>query len=162
MKASDNYRQKLRWPTNQSHIVWRCIPLDESRELFAGERAPFRWSKGAAPLVVIFTKRDGALVKETSQIVEQITKDSPEITVGRSAKKEARGRAQHLVTNRVNDLEGELRRLNPGDDAVAFLTTSKSVEAWSLDYLLVRRTCLGETALSEFNRALMGNHRSRK
>jgi hypothetical protein len=23
-----------------------CIPLDESRELFQGERAPFGWSKG--------------------------------------------------------------------------------------------------------------------
>ncbi|KAJ6478670.1 hypothetical protein DFH09DRAFT_501462 [Mycena vulgaris] len=108
----------------QLHAIWMCIPLDESRELFGGERAPFRWAKGAAPLIVIFTKRDGAVVKETSQIIDQITKDSPETTVGRSAKKEARERADRRVTNRVNELEGELRGVSPCDNIVAFLTTS--------------------------------------
>ncbi|KAJ6597756.1 hypothetical protein DFH09DRAFT_1071726 [Mycena vulgaris] len=101
-----------------------CIPLDESRELFEGERAPFRWPRGAAPLVVIFTKRDGAVIKETSQIIDRITNNSPEITIGRSAKKEARREADRLVTDRVNQLEEELRHLSPSNDALVFLTTS--------------------------------------
>ncbi|KAJ7225085.1 hypothetical protein C8J57DRAFT_1252932 [Mycena rebaudengoi] len=105
----------------QLHAIWMCIPLDESRELFKGERAPFRWSKGAVPLIVIFTKRDGAVFKETSKIIDQITKDSPGTTVSRTAKKEARGGADSIVTNRVNELEEELRHLN---DTLAFLTTS--------------------------------------
>ncbi|KAJ7900832.1 hypothetical protein B0H13DRAFT_2664081, partial [Mycena leptocephala] len=108
----------------QLHAIWMCVPLDESRELFEGEKAPFRWSKGAAPLVVIFTKRDGAVVKEISDIIDQLTKDSPEIAIGRSVKKEARGKADVKVTNRVNELEGELRALSLAGDAVAFLTTS--------------------------------------
>ncbi|KAJ6512350.1 hypothetical protein DFH09DRAFT_1333332 [Mycena vulgaris] len=108
----------------QLHAIWMCIPLDESRELFEGERAPFRWSRGAAPLVVIFTKRDGAVVKETSQIIDQITNSSPGITIGRSAKKEARQEADRLVTDRVNQLEEELRHWSPSNDALGFLTTS--------------------------------------
>ncbi|KAJ7765640.1 hypothetical protein B0H16DRAFT_1523788 [Mycena metata] len=108
----------------QLHAIWMCVPLDESRELFEGEKAPFRWSKGATPLVVIFTKRDGAVVKEMSDIIDQLMKDSPEVTVGRSVKKEARGKADVKVTNRVNELQGELRALSLADDAVAFLTTS--------------------------------------
>ncbi|KAJ7117056.1 hypothetical protein C8R44DRAFT_983340 [Mycena epipterygia] len=116
----------------QLHAIWMCIPLDESRELFEGERAAFRWSRGAAPLVVIFTKRDGAVVKETSRIIDQLTKDQPEITVTRSIKKEAREKADFEVTTRVNELEGELRCLSLADDAVAFLSTS-GMEAQTVD-----------------------------
>ncbi|KAJ6619226.1 hypothetical protein B0H10DRAFT_1189429 [Mycena sp. CBHHK59/15] len=108
----------------QLHAIWMCLPLDDSRELFETEREPFRWSKGAAPLVVIFTKRDGAVSKETSQIIDQIIKDSPESTVSRAVRKEARTKADFQVTNRVNEREGELRRLSLADDALAFLTTS--------------------------------------
>jgi hypothetical protein len=83
---------------------------------------------------VIFTKRDGAVVKEISDIIDQLTKDSPEIAIGRSVKKEARGKADVKVTNRVNELEGELRALSLAGDAVAFLTTSGM-------FSLVQRYC---------------------
>jgi hypothetical protein len=83
---------------------------------------------------VIFTKRDGAVAKETSHIIDQLTKDSSEITVGRSAKKEARRKADLEVTNRVNELEAELRGLGLANDTVAFLTTSGM-------FSLVQRCC---------------------
>jgi hypothetical protein len=124
-----------------SHVFFRmCVPLDESRELFQGERAPFGWSKGVgkmphtgvsfpldcdctiAPLVVIFTKRDGAALKETSRIIEQMTKDSSGTTISRSAKNRARGEADRLVTHRIHELEGELRDLSPHKDTLGFLT----------------------------------------
>ncbi|KAJ7118168.1 hypothetical protein C8R44DRAFT_790354, partial [Mycena epipterygia] len=117
---------------NQLHAIWMCIPLDESRELFEGESAVFRWLKGAVPLVVIFTKRDGAVVKQTSWIIDQLSKDHPEITVTRSVKKEAREKADLEVTTCVNKLEGELRHLSLPNDAVAFLTTS-GMEACTVD-----------------------------
>ena len=123
-----------------SHVFLRmCVPLDESRELFQGERAPFGWSKGVgewqngacvaldfdsniAPLVVIFTKRDGAVLKETSTVIEKMTNDSPFTTISRSAKKKARGEADRLVTHRIHELEGELRHLSQYKDTLGFLT----------------------------------------
>ncbi|KAF7371547.1 GTP-binding protein [Mycena venus] len=53
----------------QVHAIWMCLPLDDCRELFLSERDIFRLLKGTAPLVVIFTKHDGAVSKETSQIL---------------------------------------------------------------------------------------------
>jgi hypothetical protein len=75
-----------------------------------------------APLVVIFTKRDGAVLKETSQIIEQMTKDSTVSAISRTAKKEARQNADRLVTHRVDELEGELRDLSEHKDTLGFLT----------------------------------------
>ena len=77
-----------------------------------------------APLVVIFTKRDGAVLKETSNIIEQMTKDASVTTVSRSAKTRARGEADRLVTHRINELEGELRDLSPHKDSLGFLTAA--------------------------------------
>ncbi|KAJ7764888.1 hypothetical protein B0H16DRAFT_1454686 [Mycena metata] len=103
----------------QLHAIWMCVPLDESRELFQGERAPFGWSKG---VVVIFTKRDGAVLKETSKIMEQMSKDSSVTTISRSEKSRVRREADNLVTHRINELEGELRDLSPQKDTLGFLT----------------------------------------
>ncbi|KAJ7473661.1 hypothetical protein B0H11DRAFT_2236490 [Mycena galericulata] len=107
----------------QLHAIWMCFPLDESRELFEGEKAFFHWEKGAAALVVIFTKRDGAVLKETSRIIERILEGSQEHTVTRAIRKEARQRAEIEVTNRVNALEQELRGLSIPNSPIAFLTT---------------------------------------
>ncbi|KAJ7655957.1 hypothetical protein B0H17DRAFT_1213880 [Mycena rosella] len=63
----------------QLHAIWMCLPLDDSRELFETERDIFLQLKGMAPLVVIFTKHDGAVSKETSQILM----DFPENTRNR-------------------------------------------------------------------------------
>ncbi|KAJ6590738.1 hypothetical protein B0H10DRAFT_2233548 [Mycena sp. CBHHK59/15] len=101
----------------QLHAIWMCRPLDDSRE-FEKEKEPLRWSKGLTPLVVIFTKRDGAVSKETSQIIKE------KKIISRAGKKEARAMADSQVTNRVNELEGELRQLSLANGAVAFLTTS--------------------------------------
>ncbi|KAJ7801224.1 hypothetical protein B0H14DRAFT_2615504 [Mycena olivaceomarginata] len=105
----------------QLHVIWMCLPLDECRELFESERDIFRLLKGTAkvPLVVIFTKRDGAVSKETSQILM----DSPGNTHSRSIRKEARSKAELEVINRVKELEGELRGLGLTDSATVFLTT---------------------------------------
>ncbi|KAJ7509209.1 hypothetical protein B0H11DRAFT_1791468 [Mycena galericulata] len=107
----------------QLHALWMCFPLDESRELFEGEKAFFHWEKGAAALVVIFTKRDGAVLKETSRIIEEIIGGSQEHTVTRAIRKEARQRAEIEVTNRVNALEQELRGLSIPNSSIVFLTT---------------------------------------
>ncbi|KAJ7714044.1 hypothetical protein B0H14DRAFT_3635493 [Mycena olivaceomarginata] len=100
----------------QLHVIWMCLPLDECRELFESERDIFRLLKGT---VVIFTKRDGAVSKETSQILM----DSPGNTHSRSIRKEARSKAELEVINRVKELEGELRGLGLTDNATVFLTT---------------------------------------
>ena len=75
-----------------------------------------------APLVVIFTKRDGSVLKETSNIIEQMMKDASVTTISRSMKNNARGEADRLVTHRINELEGELRDLSPHKDSLGFLT----------------------------------------
>ncbi|KAJ7318701.1 hypothetical protein DFH08DRAFT_819605 [Mycena albidolilacea] len=103
----------------QLHVIWMCLPLDECRELFGSERDIFRLLKGTVPLVVIFTKQDGAVSKETSQILM----DSPGNTRSRSIRKEARSKAELKVINRVKELEGELRGLGLTDNTTVFLTT---------------------------------------
>ncbi|KAJ7104812.1 hypothetical protein C8R44DRAFT_807119 [Mycena epipterygia] len=107
---------------NQLHAI--CFSLVEGSDLCSDNHT--------APLVVIFTKRDGAVVKQTSWIIDQLTKDQPEITVTRSMKKEAREKADLDVTAHVNKLEGELRHFSLPNDAVAFLTTS-GMEACTVD-----------------------------
>ncbi|KAJ7708486.1 hypothetical protein B0H14DRAFT_2646621 [Mycena olivaceomarginata] len=99
-----------------------CLPLDECRELFESEREIFRLLVGTAkvPLVVIFTKRDGAVSKETSQILMNF----PESTRIRSIRKEARKKAELKVINCVKELGGELRGLGLVDNTTVFLTTS--------------------------------------
>ncbi|KAJ7511967.1 hypothetical protein B0H11DRAFT_1789273 [Mycena galericulata] len=107
----------------QLHAIWMCLPLDESRELFEGEKVFFHWEKGTAALVVIFTKRDGAVQKETTRIIEEILEGSQEHTVTRAIRKEARQRAEIEVNNRVNALEQELRGSSIPNSSIAFLTT---------------------------------------
>ncbi|KAF7360913.1 G domain-containing protein [Mycena sanguinolenta] len=104
---------------NQLHVIWMCLPLDECRELFESERDILKLLKGAVPLVVIFTKQDGAISKETSQLLM----DFPENTRSRSVKKEAWRKAELGVINRVKELEGELRSMGLVDNTTAFLTT---------------------------------------
>jgi hypothetical protein len=65
-------------------------------------------------------KHDGAVSKETSQILMEF----PENTCNRSVRKEARRKAEHEVINCVKELEGELRGLGLADNATAFLTMS--------------------------------------
>ncbi|KAJ6447813.1 hypothetical protein C8R45DRAFT_1047213 [Mycena sanguinolenta] len=105
---------------NQLHVIWICLPLDDCRELFESERDIFRLLKGTAPLVVIFTKQDGAVSKETSQLLM----DFPENTHSRSVRKEARRKAELEVIKRVKELEGELMGTSLVDNTTAFLTTS--------------------------------------
>lgn len=76
-----------------------------------------------APLVVIFTKRDGAVAKVTSQIIQD-SSGSPESTSTRAFKKQARAKAEMQVTERVKERERELRLLSQANSAMAFLTTS--------------------------------------
>ncbi|KAJ7318719.1 hypothetical protein DFH08DRAFT_819618 [Mycena albidolilacea] len=104
----------------QLHAIWMCLPLDDSRELFENERDIFRLLKGTAPLVVIFTKQDGAVSKETSQLLM----DFPENTRNRSVRKEARRKAELEVINHVKKLEEELRGVGLADSTTAFLMTS--------------------------------------
>jgi hypothetical protein len=71
-------------------------------------------------MVVIFTKHDGAVSKETSHNLINF----PESIRNRSVRKEARRKAELEVIHRVKELEGELRGLGLADNATAFLTTS--------------------------------------
>jgi hypothetical protein len=75
-----------------------------------------------APLIVIFTKRDSAALKETSRIIEQMMKESSVTTISRSAKNRARGEADRVVMHRINELEAELRDLSQYKDTLEFLT----------------------------------------
>ncbi|KAF7360892.1 G domain-containing protein [Mycena sanguinolenta] len=104
----------------QLHVIWFCLPLDECRELFESERVILQLLKGAAPLVVIFTKQDGAVSKETSQLLM----DFPENARSRSGRKEAHRKAELEVLNHVKKLEQELTSMGLVDNTTSFLTTS--------------------------------------
>jgi hypothetical protein len=69
---------------------------------------------------VIFTKQDGAVSKETSQLLM----DFPEDTHNWSVRKETRRKAELEVINHVKKLEGELRSEGLADSTTAFLMTS--------------------------------------
>jgi len=79
-----------------------------------------------APLVVIFTKRDGAVAKVTSQIIQD-NSGSSERTISRASKKQARAKAEMEVTECVKKREEELKQLSKANSAMAFLTTSGTV-----------------------------------
>jgi len=79
-----------------------------------------------APLVVIFTKRDGAVAKVTSQIIQD-NLGSSGTTISRAFKKQARAKAEVEVTECVKKREEELKQLSKANSAVAFLTTSGTV-----------------------------------
>ena len=75
-----------------------------------------------APLVVIFTKRDGAIAKVTQSIKD--SSSSLENTFSRAFKKQTRARADIEVTERIKEREEELKQLNQANSAIAFLATS--------------------------------------
>jgi hypothetical protein len=99
-----------------------CLPLDDSRELSEAEKEPFRWLRGdsewqrnlkkswfdsyVAPLVVIFTKRDGAVAK-----VAKDNSSSLDAKSSRASKKQARTKADAEVTEQVKEREEELNQL---------------------------------------------------
>jgi tRNA pseudouridine-54 N-methylase len=82
-----------------------------------------------APLVVIFTKRDGAIAKVTSQIIQD-NSSSSESTISRAFKKQARAKAEMEVTECVKKREEELKQLSKANSAVMFLTTSGTPVSW--------------------------------
>ena len=75
-----------------------------------------------APLVVIFTKRDGAVAKVTQSIINNSSS-----VVSRDSKKQARIKAEIEVTRQVEEREEELRQLSQANSAIVFLTTSGMV-----------------------------------
>ncbi|KIJ34030.1 hypothetical protein M422DRAFT_35304 [Sphaerobolus stellatus SS14] len=111
----------------QLHAVWMCLPLDKARELFDTEKQVFSWTRGHIPLVVIFTKRDGAVDKVTSQIISSASESAS----GRAFRKKARENAEIAVTTHIKEREEELRQLDQvaqGKSAMAFLATSDMAE----------------------------------
>jgi len=78
-------------------------------------------------VVVIFTKRDGAVGKVTRYIL-----DKSETPVSRAFKKEARTEAMIQVDQRVKEREEELRQLSQANSCMAFLTTSGMVSCLNL------------------------------
>ena len=78
-----------------------------------------------APLVVVFTKRDGAVGKATRCIVDKSS--ASDRTVSRAMKKEARARAEIQVVQHVKEREEELRQLSQTNSCMVFLTTSGMV-----------------------------------
>jgi hypothetical protein len=78
-----------------------------------------------APLVVIFTKRDGAVAKVTQSIKDNSS--SRESTFSRASKKQARDKADIEVAKRVKEREEELSQLSQANSAIAFLATSGMV-----------------------------------
>ncbi|KAJ7480342.1 hypothetical protein B0H11DRAFT_2233469 [Mycena galericulata] len=166
IKQFVEHRSFVRNSSKQLHAIWMCFPLDESRELFEGEKAFFHWEKGAVALVVIFTKRDGAVLKETSRIIEETLEGSQEHTITRSIRKEARQRAELQVTKHVNALEQELRSLSMPNSSIAFLTTSgmeeQTVETDQACQQLINLTkeCLTEPRLKALLAMVWGRNLS--
>ena|SRR6266568_5040439 len=78
-----------------------------------------------APLVVVFTKRDGAVGKATRCIVDKSSLSDG--TVSRAMKKEARAKAEIQVVQHVKEREDELRQLSQTNSCMVFLTTSGMV-----------------------------------
>ena len=108
--------------------------LRQKRNLFAGlgeivssKKIPMSLGSDShiAPLVVIFTKRDGAVAKVTQSIKDNTS--SLENTTSRAFKKQARAKAEIEVTERVKEREEELRQLSQANSVIAFLTTSGMV-----------------------------------
>ncbi|KIJ39348.1 hypothetical protein M422DRAFT_257965 [Sphaerobolus stellatus SS14] len=102
-----------------------CLPLDEARELFDTEKEVFSWARGRIPLIVIFTKRDGAVDKATAQIISV----GSESISGRAFRKEARKRAEIEVTTQIKEREKELRQLGHVNSAIVFLAISDMAES---------------------------------
>ncbi|KAF8343327.1 hypothetical protein F5887DRAFT_886904, partial [Amanita rubescens] len=50
---------------DQLHAIWYCIPMDSPRPLLSAELEFFTKGTGKVPLVVVFTKFDGQIVKES-------------------------------------------------------------------------------------------------
>ena len=114
-----------------------CLPLDEARELFDSEEKVFGWSRGPGkeinhvgrpcchrvhivPLVVIFTKRDGAVTKFTSEIISGM----PGGTASRGFKKDARDKAKNNVDVDIESRKEKLKQLSHDDASIMFLTMS--------------------------------------
>ena len=113
-----------------------CLPLNEARELFVSERNVFRWARGPGgngnndcclisnssawivPLMIIFTKRDGAVTKVTAEIIAQAIEGTT-----RKVRREARSKAENDVDIDVKRREEELREMID-DMSVGFLTMS--------------------------------------
>ena len=117
-----------RLTTLASCLIRKRNPFAVSRETVSSKKTstslPF--DSHIAPLVVIFTKRDGAVAKVMSQIIQD-NSDSLERTISRASKKQARAKAEMEVTECVKKREEELKQLSKANSAVAFLTTSGTV-----------------------------------
>ncbi|KAF8064234.1 hypothetical protein FPV67DRAFT_210219 [Lyophyllum atratum] len=108
----------------QLHAIWMCLPLDDSRELFEAEKEPFCWSRGDTPLVIIFTKRDGAISKATQNIIGA----QASFNNSRASRKQARIKAETEVTEHVKKRQEELKQLSGSKAALVFITTSDMQE----------------------------------
>ncbi|KDR72891.1 hypothetical protein GALMADRAFT_142603 [Galerina marginata CBS 339.88] len=106
----------------QLHAIWMCLPLDDSRELLETEKRFFRSLKGDAPLVVIFTKQDGAIGKATRSILEKLSLTGG--TVTRTVKKDARAKAGIQIGQHVKQCEEELQQLSRNNSCIVFFTTT--------------------------------------
>ena len=72
------------------------------------------------PLVVIFTKRDGAVTKFMSEMISRTSGG----TASREFKKEARRKAENNVDVYVKSREEELKQLSNKDCPIVILTMS--------------------------------------
>ncbi|KDR71699.1 hypothetical protein GALMADRAFT_253411 [Galerina marginata CBS 339.88] len=106
----------------QLHAIWMCLPLDDSRELLKTEKEFFGSLKADTPLVVIFTKQDGAIGKATRSILDKLS--STDSTISRTMKKEARAKAEIQVGKHVKQCEEELQQLSRSNSCIVFLTTT--------------------------------------
>ncbi|KDR72997.1 hypothetical protein GALMADRAFT_744746 [Galerina marginata CBS 339.88] len=66
----EDHSSKVKHLRRQLHAIWMCLPLDDSRELLETEKNFLGSLNGDAPVVVIFTKQDGAIGKTTRSILD--------------------------------------------------------------------------------------------
>ncbi|KAF8063981.1 hypothetical protein FPV67DRAFT_196314 [Lyophyllum atratum] len=105
----------------QLHAIWMCLPLDDSRDLSEAEKDPFCWLRGDTPLIIIFTKRDGAVSKATQDIIGGSSSS-------RAFRKQARMKAETHVTEHLKKRQEGLKQLSQSEAALAFITTSDMQE----------------------------------
>ncbi|KAG8952084.1 hypothetical protein FRC03_012243 [Tulasnella sp. 419] len=74
------------------HLIWYCIPMDQHRVLSAAELAFFEQGTGDVPVIAVFTKWDGQILKSLAEIL----KDGKTRMTLRDARQEAHHHAKEV------------------------------------------------------------------
>ncbi|KAM6493755.1 hypothetical protein JOM56_010116 [Amanita muscaria] len=86
---------------NRVHVIWYCIPMDDTRIIADAELDFFQHSTGEVPVVVVFTKFDARIVQEYGRLPKELDKD--ELEKWKLAAENANRTLQDIYIPRVNN-----------------------------------------------------------